>query len=757
MGVGMFSIEVSVKKSGKLEKGRLSLFNDEYVFANNRTTVNWEKVTCEQGTTSVKGFLRSVDKPHIVFIYEGKRSEVFVGENSDIQAVISQVREYAEASKKERVAKEDIARREAEEAHRQAENEQRIRKNAKIKAEEEFKAQEEAKRRQKEEEIQQANAEKEQRISEKNNRINKMIEVVKNKPEEIITLTPLSKKAANLFLDNPFRILGISCLSDIGDANTALDKLKKLARLKALESFKSPYDLNGVERPARDLSVAQNALTLLKDSNSKFFWFSESAPCIAWQEGKYRMELAKDGEEYGTYDLFLANYMYAVLCDPDFNVAETWKRILNFYCYICKDASCELLRSRYSESELDNISNVELLNNFRKVIFNPIMALCERDDLDAIIRLHKYIKDCDNRLLEGLTRNVLGKLVSWFTNKEAEVLRFLAPTADEEVISESRGKVIRERGEKYCCIVEPILEVVLRDFRGDAVRYDMIKESYCNTTYQLMYELYKCTDMTDAIFFANKCYGYCKADDKKRIQNTFGEANIKAIDWNVPHTQWDVKGDDFFFGRGCNVDYTQALYWYHKAADEGNMYSQYSIGLCYQKGLGVPQDDEQAINWFKMSSESGNPQAAYLLAECYLEGNCVRKDVDQALKLFGEAAKLGHPSAGQRKDEIFAKVSFQRRAHRAKNHICHDLGFQMTTGPSLVAEVTLNHAANVYLVNAQGYQNYLNGNEFSNKGGYTSDKTYRIRIPSSNHWYIIVDNGDDPITGVVSSVKVKNA
>lgn len=298
---------------------------------------------------------------------------------------------------------------------------------------------------------------------------------------------------------------------------------------------------------------------------------------------------------------------------------------------------------------------------------------------------------------------------------------------------------------------------MLRDFRGDAVRYDMIKESYRNTTYQLMYELHKCADMTDAIFFANKCYGYCKTDDKKRIQNTFGEVNIKAVDWNVPHTQWDIKGDDFFFGRGCETDYTQALYWYHKAADEGNMYSQYSIGLCYQKGLGVPQDDEQAINWFRQSSENGNPQAAYVLAECYLDGNGVIKDIDQALKYFGEAAKLGHPSAGQRKEEIFAKVSVQRRAHRAKNHICHDLGFQMTTGPNLVVEVTVNQAAYVYLVNAQGYQNYLNGNEFSYKGGYTSDKIYRIRIPSSNHWYIIVDNGDNPITGIVSSAKVKNA
>ena len=756
MGAGLFSVEASVMKNGKLEKGRLSLFNDEYVFGNDRKTVNWEKVSCEQGTTSVKAFLRSVDKPHIVFRYDGSTSPAFVMEQQDVSAVLRQVKEYADSIRYEREAKEEKARKEAEASRKQAEEEQRIREESKRKVEEEFKAQEEEKRRKKEEEIRQANAFKEQRVNEKKERIARVVESVKAKPEEIVELEPISKKAASLFLDNPYRILGISCVSDIEDANTALDKLKKLARLKALEAFKSPFDLEGVEKPIRDLSVAQNALTLLKDKNNRFFWFSEPEPCIAWQEGKYRMELAKDGEEYGTYDLFLANYLYAILRDPDFNVAETWKRILNFYCYICKESSGELLKSRFSKKEMQEFTQAEILNDFRKVIFKPIIALCERDDLDAIIRLHKYIKDCDNRLLEGLTRDILGKMVAWFTDKESEVLRFLAPTDDEEVISAERGKEIRERGEKYCQVVESVFEVVLRDFRGDAVRYDMIKESYRNTTYQLMYELHKCADMTDAIFFANKCYGYCKADDKKRIQNTFGEVNIKAIDWNIPHTQWDVKGDDYFFGRSCEVDYTQALYWYHKAADEGNMYSQNSIGLCYQKGLGVPQDDEQATSWFKKAAKSGNPQAAYHLAECYMDGIGVRKDIDEALRYFSEAAKLGHPSAQKRRDEINAEVSGRRKNHRAKNHICHDLGFQMTTGPLMVVEVTLNQPANVYLVNAQGYQKYLTGGDFTHEGGHATDSTYRIAIPSSNHWYIIVDNGDDPITGITSSAKVKS-
>ena len=757
MASGNCSVEASVIENGKPVKKTLALFIDEYSYGSMRRDVNWETASIERGTVVVKGFLRSIEKPYIVIKSNNDSSPQFILEKDTITTVVDAINSFAALQKKTREEKEAQERARVEAKQRQLEEENRIREEAKRKADEEYRLKQEAERRKKAEEERIAREELECRLSAKNARIQKEVENVKTQSmQESVSLSPLAKKAGSYFLDNPYRTLGVSCLASNEDANTALDKLKKLARLKALDSYRSPFDLYGLEKPIRDLSVAQNALVLLKDKSHKWFWFADSDACVAWQSGKYRIELSKEGQEYGTYDLFLANYLYAVICDPDFNTSETWKRVLNFYVFICKQSSCELLRSRYTEKELQNVNNTDLLNSFKSVIFKPILLLCKRDDLDAILRLHKCIKDCSSRYLDSLTRNVLGKLVSWFTDKEAVMMKYLGE-ADEDAISDEKDKEIRERGEEYCRVVEPVLEMVLRDFRGDTVRYDMIKESYRTATYQLMYVLNKCADKSDAIHFANKCYSYCNADDKKRIQNTFGEVNIKAIDWNTPHTIWNAKGDDYYFGRSGSVDYTQALYWYHKAADAGNMYSMNSIAICYQQGKGVPQNDELAIEWFEKASNAGNPEGAYNLAECYFSGNGVRKDTDKALKYWSEAAKLGHPSAQQRKDAIFSKIQVTRRNHRARNHICHDLGFQMTTGPSMVVEVTLNQAANAYLVNAQGYQNYLNGNEFSYQGGYTTQSPYRIRIPSSNHWYVIVDNGDGSISGIVSSAKVKRA
>lgn len=758
MASGNLTVEAAIVENGKLSKGYLSLFQDEYAFGSMRKKVNWEHVVCRSETVSIKGFLRSIEKDCLVFEEDGISSVPYVMEKAQINSVLNTIRTYADDIKHVREEKERKAKEAAERERRQIAEENRIREEAKRKADEEYRQKKVEELRKKEEQARLEHERAERKIAEKKERIHRAVENSKAEaPAENPSIPIIAQKAGSVFLNNPYRILGISCRSSNEEANTALDKLKKLARLKALSSYRSTFDLSGLEKPLRDLSIAQNALSSLKDKNNKWFWFSEGDPCVAWQNGKYRMELARDGFELGTYDLFLANYMYAVLCDSDFTVAETWKRVLSFYCFLCTQEDCSLLKSRFSDKELQNMDNAQILNSFRSTIFKPILLLCERDDLDAVLRLYNCIKDCNDRTLDNLSRNVLGKLVSWFTDKESDVLRYLGEFSSEESISEETGKEIRERGDAYCKVVEPVLALVLRDFRGDTVRYDMIRESYRHVTYQLMFELHKCSDQSNAIYFANKCFSYCNADDKKRIQNTFGAVNIKVVDWNAPHTGWDVKGDEFYYGRGCPVDYTQALYWYHKAADAGNMYAPNSIALCYQKGTGVPQSDELAASWFEKACQKGNPEGAYRLAECYFSGTGVRKDIDQALKYWAEAAKLGHPSAEQRKNSVFATVQAERRAHRSRNHICHDIGFQMTVGPNVVAEVTLNQAAYVYLVNAQGYQNYLSGGDFSYRGGYTTTSPYRIKIPSSNRWYVIVDNGSEPVTGITSSVKVKNA
>ena len=101
------------------------------------------------------------------------------------------------------------------------------------------------------------------------------------------------------------------------------------------------------------------------------------------------------------------------------------------------------------------------------------------------------------------------------------------------------------------------------------------------------------------------------------------------------------KGEDFY----SKKDYTQAVVWYRKAAEQGNADAQYSLGYCYRNGYGVSQDNNQAVYWYRKAAEQGNAYAQYYLGVCYYNGYGISQDNNQAKYWWRKAAEQGHVSA----------------------------------------------------------------------------------------------------------------
>ena len=260
MEVGYYSVEASVIENGKTIKGTLTLFYDEYAFGSTRRTVDWEKVMCEKSTASIKTIFRTVEKPCVSFRKAPYSCPCFILEQEQMNTFQKAVNGYIQSAKKARANKEKADAETAKK--RELEKKQKIDKERRLRQEAQHRVEEA--RRQKEEATRQAHEAYEIRMKYKKERIQKEVDAVKQQPmQDTLDLDSLAKKAGSAFLDNPYRILGISCCATNEEANTALDKLKKLARLKAIGSYNSPFDLIGIEKPIRELSVAQNALTLL--------------------------------------------------------------------------------------------------------------------------------------------------------------------------------------------------------------------------------------------------------------------------------------------------------------------------------------------------------------------------------------------------------------------------------------------------------------------------------------------------------------
>lgn len=78
-------------------------------------------------------------------------------------------------------------------------------------------------------------------------------------------------------------------------------------------------------------------------------------------------------------------------------------------------------------------------------------------------------------------------------------------------------------------------------------------------------------------------------------------------------------------GQGVEQNYSEAVKWYQKAAEQGDAEAQNSLGTMCRSGLGTEQDFNEAMNWFRKSAEQGNPEAERNIGGMYLSGLGVEK------------------------------------------------------------------------------------------------------------------------------------
>ena len=62
-------------------------------------------------------------------------------------------------------------------------------------------------------------------------------------------------------------------------------------------------------------------------------------------------------------------------------------------------------------------------------------------------------------------------------------------------------------------------------------------------------------------------------------------------------------------GTGGPQDYTEAVKWYRKAAEQGDASAAFNLGSMYESGQGVVQDYIEAYAWWNIGAAKGDPAA----------------------------------------------------------------------------------------------------------------------------------------------------
>lgn len=94
-------------------------------------------------------------------------------------------------------------------------------------------------------------------------------------------------------------------------------------------------------------------------------------------------------------------------------------------------------------------------------------------------------------------------------------------------------------------------------------------------------------------------------------------------------------------GNGVERDYKKSLYWYEKAAEQGNAKAQENLAFMASSGEGMEVDMQMAIKWFSEAAKQGMPESQYNMGIFFVRGEYVQRDLKVARYYFEQAAKQG--------------------------------------------------------------------------------------------------------------------
>ena len=145
--------------------------------------------------------------------------------------------------------------------------------------------------------------------------------------------------------------------------------------------------------------------------------------------------------------------------------------------------------------------------------------------------------------------------------------------------------------------------------------------------------------------------------DKNYRKKNYSEAlkwYRKAAEQGNAEAQINL-GGMYLYGKGVPQDNSKAVKWFRKAAEQENAMAQKNIGWLYEQGKGVPQDDSEAVKWFRKAAEQGDEEARAYLGWMYEKGRGVLQDNSEAVKWYKKAAEQGNVDTQTNLGSIYEK------------------------------------------------------------------------------------------------------
>jgi TPR repeat protein len=147
-------------------------------------------------------------------------------------------------------------------------------------------------------------------------------------------------------------------------------------------------------------------------------------------------------------------------------------------------------------------------------------------------------------------------------------------------------------------------------------------------------------------------------------------------------------------GRGIEQNISKALYWYKRAAANGEVSAQYNLAEHLRTDDGIEQDYKMSLFWFRKAAEKNYQSAQNNLGMMYAEGNGAKKDLVEASKWFYLAIANGSESAKVNLEKFEKEMTAEQIAEAKKaatqwltiHRKCSSYGKQINSNPQFDAD-----------------------------------------------------------------------
>jgi len=118
-----------------------------------------------------------------------------------------------------------------------------------------------------------------------------------------------------------------------------------------------------------------------------------------------------------------------------------------------------------------------------------------------------------------------------------------------------------------------------------------------------------------------------------------GDENVRTIHVTPQETRLKCPGAD---SAELKRDPEEAVRWFEKASERGNLTGLFYLAQAYRKGTGVPQDGKKALALYERGASRGDWEAAQEISRMYTTGEAGEKNKDLADQWLRKAVDLKH-------------------------------------------------------------------------------------------------------------------